>query len=151
MTKPNNWKREYQALRDYIGAHPEIVLKPNEVSIPKDLRDKFYLHFDGVRKAVVENCFSKLPPEIELLCDNYIRIEKEIKTLLHLDGIIMPLDLSSFLHNPQKGLIRVIYNRMFDLLQGKIGEDAFEKLAESGLRRGAADLFRLGYEWWAGI
>jgi hypothetical protein len=151
MTLSKEWKNRYEALAEFIRAHPEIVIKQNEVSIPKDVRDEFYRHFDAVRRAVVEDCFSPLPDEIGLLCDNYIRIEKEITALLHLERIIMPLDLSTFLHEPQEGLTRVLYNRMFEFIQGKVTEDAFEKLAESDLRAGAADLFRLGYEWWAGL
>jgi hypothetical protein len=98
---------------------------------------------------VVECYYGALPPEIGLLSDHYTRIEKEIIALLRLEGILMPLDLSSFLHNPKEGLIRALYNRMFDLLQAKIMEDVFESLAESDLQAAAADLFRLGYEYWA--
>jgi hypothetical protein len=151
MAESTNWKILYQSLREFISAYPEIVIKINEVSIPQDLRDEFYRRFDTIRRAMVEDGYSALPPEIGALSENYIQIEKEITTLLGLDRIIMPLDLSIFLHNPKEGLIRLLYNRTFDLLQGKITEDVFARLAESDLQIGARDLFRLGYEWWAGL
>jgi len=146
-----SWKREYQLLCDFIAAHPEIVIKTNEISIPQSLRDEFYRGFDDIRRAVVKDYYSTLPAEIGLLRDNFLKIEKEIIERLHLERISMPLDLSSFLHNPQEGLIRTLYNRTFDMLQGKITADAFERQAGDDLQAVAADLYRLGYEWWAAL
>jgi hypothetical protein len=151
MTELIDWKREYKSLRGFVSAHPEIVLAANEVSIPRDLRDEFYARFDDIRKAVVNSRYSALPPEIGQLRDNFVQIEKGIIDLLHLERISMPLDLSIFLHNPEEGLIRALYNRTFYLVQGKIQPDEFEKQAEADLQAAAADLFRLGYEWWAAL
>jgi hypothetical protein len=151
MTSLATWKQEYQALKDFIAAHSEIVINRSEISIPKNLRDEFYARFDNIRRAVVNHYCSALSPEIGLLRDNFVQIEKEIIDLLHLERISMPLDLYSFLHNPEEGLIRALYNRTFDLIQGKIQPDAFEMQADADLQTAAADLFRLGYEWWAAL
>jgi hypothetical protein len=149
MIMQRHWKQEYQALNDFITAHPEIIITISEVSIPEMLRDEFYRRFDGIRRAVMADLFPFLPCEIDMLCENYQRIEKEIKELLSLDDILMPVDLSSFLRDPREGLIRAVYNRLFDLLQGKIAEEDFEKIAEEALMIAAANLFRLGYERWS--
>jgi hypothetical protein len=151
MTAPSNWKQEYQLLSDFIAAHSEIVITVNEISIPQTLRDEFYRQFDDVRRALVADHFATLPVEIEMLCENYPRMEKEIIDLLGLENILMPVDLSSFLFTPKEGLIRAVYNRVFDLLQGKISLESFETMAGDDLKGAAANLYRLGYEHWAAL
>jgi hypothetical protein len=149
MMAHGNWKQEYQLLKDFIASHPEIVITTNEISIPQTLRDEFYRRFDDARRAVVEDHCSALPPEIELLSENYGRMEKEIKDILGLEDISMPTDLLIFLRDPKEGLTRSIYNRMFELLQGKMAFEDFETMADEDLSTAAATLFRLGYERWA--
>jgi len=149
MTVPLDWKQEYKSLGDFIATHADIVLTASEISVPQAVRDEFYRRFDVVRKAVVEQHYPTLPVEVEILSRNYLQIEKEITELLGLDGILMPIDLSSFLHGPKDGLMRVLYTRTFDVLQGKITVETFEKQAGNDLQTAAADLFRLGYELWA--
>jgi hypothetical protein len=151
MTAPQNWKQEYQLLRNFIASQPEIVVTANEISIPQPMRDEFYRRFDDIRRAVVEDRYAVLPAEIEMLSENYGRMEKEIQAILGVEDIVMPVDLLIFLRNPKEGLIRSIYNRMFDLLQGKIAFDDFETLADGDLKAAAANLYRLGYERWAAL
>jgi|WetSurMetagenome_2_1015567.scaffolds.fasta_scaffold12609_4 hypothetical protein len=151
MTVSSNWKDEYASMQGFIAANPAIILTPSEISIPQDLKDEFYLRFDLIRGAVVDAHYSDVPYDIDALCHQYLRIEKEIIDLLGLDGIKMPMDLFSFLHTPREGLIRIIYNRLFDLLQGKTTVDAFERQCLDDLRASSADLYRLGYEWWSGL
>ena len=146
-----NWKREYQAISDFIAAHTEIVINRNEISIPQDLRDEFYRGFDNIRRAVVKDHYSALPAEIGFLSNNFLQIEDEIMKLFRLERIWMPMDLYRFLRNPEEGLIRMLYNRTFDMLQGKITAEDFEKQAGEDLRAAAAALYRLGYEWWAAL
>jgi hypothetical protein len=149
MTKGTDWKKEYLLLGEFVAAHPEIVIKNNEVSIPQNRRDEFYRRFDDIRKYVVLAHYDSLPAEIGVLSDNYVRIEKEVNELLGLEKIIMPMDLSSFLHDPKEGLARVIYNRLFETLQGKITLQEFEERAGNEIRAASSELFRLGYEFWA--
>ena len=127
MTESPQWKQTYASLKEYIAANPEIIIAESEISIPQPLRDKFYQHFDDVRRAVVEDHFSVLPVDVRSLSTRYVQIEKEIIGMLNLQGISMPVDLYTFLHDPREGLIRVLYNRTFDMLQGKISEESFEK------------------------
>ncbi len=146
-----DWKQEYKLLCDYIAAHPEIAITPNEVSIPQAERDEFYRRFDDIRRAAVEEYYPTLPVDAGLLSDNYVRAEREIKELLGLSDILVPMDLFTFLHNPKEGLTRTLYNRTFDLLQGKATLETFENQAGNDLRFAAADLFRLGYEMWGAL
>lgn len=151
MSIQPQWKQKYDVLKDYVKANPEIYIDVREVSIPEHLRDEFYKHFDGVRNAVVESCYGSLPMEVDTLRRNYIQSEKELTELLGLERIELPVDLSSFLHNPKEGLVRALYNRLFEMVQGKITVDDFERMADSDLTATAAELFRLGYEPWAAL
>lgn len=148
MTISRNWKQEYAALRDFAAAHPEIRIDQSEISIPKAIRDDFYQRFDDVRKAVVNGHYPALCKAAETLRDNFVRTEGEVIELLGLDGIVIPIDLYSFLHDPKKGLMRALYTKLFDLLQGKMTIESFEQQAGIDLETSAAELFRLGYEPW---
>jgi hypothetical protein len=151
MTELTAWKNEYARLREYIAAHPEIVLAKNEISIPQPLRDEFYRIFDDVRRAVAAEHLDALPVKARTLSERYIRIEKEACGLLGVEKIEMPIDLDVFLHNPEEGLIRAVYNCLFALIQGKIDEAEFENLAADSIAASVMELFRLGYERWAGL
>ena len=145
------WKQKYDVLKDYVTANPEIHIDMSEISIPEHLRDEFYIHFDDVRNAVVEARHGSLPLVVDALHRNYTQSEKELAELLGLGRIELPVDLLSFLHNPREGLVRGLYNRLFEMVQGKITVDDFERMAYSNLTSTAADLFRLGYEPWAAL
>lgn len=146
-----SWKENYQAIKRYIADHAEIVINKGEISIPQEFRQEFYRIFDALRIATVADCCSSLSIDYSRLSENYLAIEKEVMELLALDEIAVPVDLSSFLHNPNEGLMRILYTRTFDLLQGKTTAEAFEAQAELDLRSVAAELFRLGYEQWAAL
>ena len=145
------WKKEYDALKSFTAAHPEIQIGISEISIPRGFRDDFYRQFDVVRNAVVEERFASLPLDVDNLCRNYTLEEKGVKESLGLDGIWVPTDLLDFLHDPVVGLTRTIYNRLFELVQGKITREEFERLADADLTAAIANLFRLGYEPWAAL
>jgi len=146
-----DWKTEYESLTQFISGKPGIVVNASEVSIPQPLRDEFYSRFDKIRAAVVEAHYAELPVDVDALCRNYLEIEKEVVALLGIDNIAMPVDLFSMVHTPKEGLGRIIYSRLFDLLQGKTTIDAFEEQCVDDLKTSSAELFRLGYEWWAAL
>jgi hypothetical protein len=147
----NSWKAEYESLDRFIKDHAEIVLNKQEISIPRDIRDEFYKQFDNVRNALVDAYYSTLPVDVETLSASYMQVEKEITELLRLDSISMPVDLFSLLHNPKEGMVRVLYSRLFDLLQGKIDLESFEKGALAEFQSASANLYHLGYERWAAL
>src|SRR4030042_3991655 len=151
MSIQPQWKQQYDILKDYVAANPEIHIDVSEISIPEPLRNEFYKHFDDVRNAVVEAYYGSLPLKVDALRGNYIQSERELTELLGLTRIELPVDLSSFLHNPKDGLARSLYNRLFEMVQGKISADDFERMANIELPASAAELFRLGYEQWAAL
>lgn len=147
----NDWKQEYESLNRFIADNPAIIVTPTEISIPRELREEFYLRFDKIRAALVDMHYPALPVDVEGLCSRFLQVEREVIDLLGLEGISMPVDLSTFLHTPRAGLARMLYNRVFDLLQGKMDADEFEKQCLHDLDASSAELFRLGYEWWAAL
>jgi hypothetical protein len=151
MFVQSEWKNEYKLIQEFVSAHPEILLSPTEISIPQPWREEFYRLFDQIRRAFVEEHYPSLTLAIGQLHENYLRVEKEILELLKIQEISMPVDLCSFLHNPKEGLTRVLYNRLFDLLQGKITPEIFEAQSVNELQSASADLFRLGYEPWTAL
>lgn len=151
MSKQPEWKQKYKDLKDYVAANSEIHIDPSELSIPEHLRTVFYEHFDDIRNSFVDTVFTSLPFEMNSLCENYMGVEKEIKEILGLDHIDQPVDLSSFLHNPKESLTRGIFNRLFEMVQGKISLEDFEQMAGYDLTISASELFRLGYESWAAL
>ncbi|MDR1727939.1 MAG: hypothetical protein LBT74_08495 [Acidobacteriota bacterium] len=151
MTDAKGWGEEYAKLRGYVAAHPEIVLTKTEISIPQPVREGFYRIFDEVRKAVAAAHLDALPLKARTLSERYARVEKEAAALLGVERIGMPIDLDVFLHDPEAGLVRPVYTPLFDLLQGKMSEGEFALQAGANIAAAAQELFRLGYERWAGL
>ena len=149
MTVESRWKQEFEILTNYITSNPEISIGIHEIFIPEELRDKFYLLFDNVRKAIVESWIGSFDFDVHTLGKDYIEAENELAEGLNLKHMDLPVDLASFLETPREGMMRMLYNRLFELLQGKITEDDFQEIAKSDLTAGATEMFRLAYEPWA--
>ena len=150
MSITSRWKREYEVLKDYVAQNPEIHIDRHEVCIPECLRGRFYEYFDNVRRAVVRSWDCPLCSEARSLAKNYVASEEELYKALNL-GIELPRDQSSFLHDPEEGMMRLIYSRLFELVQGKLSEDDFGRMAERDLAANATEMFRIGYEAWAAL
>ncbi len=149
MTVESPWKQEFEVLKNYIASNPEISIGMYETHIPEELRDKFYMLFDNVRKAVVDSWISSFNFDAYTLGKSYIEAENRLAEGLNLKHMDLPVDLASFLHNPVEGMMRLLYNRLFELLQGKITEDDFQEIATRDLTSSATEMFRLAYEPWA--
>ena len=151
MTIDTEWKRQYNALKKFITSNPEINIHTDGVAIPENLRDKFYNQFDDVRRSIVKAWSSSFDFDVYTLGKNYIEAENKLAETLNLKHMELPVDLASFLHSPGEGMTRHIYNRLFELLQGKITENDFERMVEGDLNSNVTEFFRLGYEQWAAV
>ena len=150
MAINSRWKREYDVLRDYVVRNPEIHIDLHEVCIPERLRSRFYGYFDNVRRSVIRSWDGPLFSDACSLAKNYTVSEKKLSETLNL-SIELPQDQFSFLHDPEEGMMRLIYNRLFELVQGKMSEDDFGHMAESDLVVNATEMFQLGYEAWVAL
>jgi hypothetical protein len=149
MSIKTQWKQNFYTLKDYIRSNPDIYIDKHEISIPEHLRGRFYEYFDDIRNTFVDHFFDSLHLDVDTLCVNYNQSEKELIDCLKLERIDLPVDLMSFLHNSREGMVRWLYNRLFEMLQDKITEEDFEKIAENDLYLTTAEMYRLGYETWA--
>jgi hypothetical protein len=150
-TRSGNWQNAYTQLQDFIAANPQVRIEKSSVSIPADVRGEFYRLFDTVSKTFVEEKYSPLPVEAETLSTGYNKLAKEVIEPLCLDGISMPTNLDSFLHSPRDGLMRTLFDSLFDLLQGKVDVETFEQVALKKLDANLIDLCRWGYEIWVAL
>jgi hypothetical protein len=148
MTVESKWKNEYQILKNYIVSNPEISIGMYEISIPEEFKDRFYTLFDDVRRAVVESWLSSFDFDVNTLSKSFVETENKLSKNLGLKHIDLPVELASFIHDPKEGMMRLIYDRMFELVQGKISEDDFEEMSRDDLAASAAEMFRYGYETW---
>ncbi len=152
MDIKSGWKQEYDILKNYISANPDISIGQWETSIPRHLRDEFYSRFDQVRKAFVKSWQSQFFVELSTLGKAYIEAEERLFTKLALNKHIeLPVDLATILYSPEDGMMRLVYDRLFELVQGKITENDFERMAQQNLNQKALEMFRLGYELWVAI
>jgi hypothetical protein len=149
MNVQSDWKNRLNILHDYIASNPEIYIDRYEVSIPEHLRKRFYEYFDDIRILFVRELLTTLPLNLDLLQKNFVRAERDIVTALKIERIDLPVDLMSFLHNPEEGMVRSLYNRLFEVIQKKITVEEFENFAVNDLISVTGALYRLGYEAWA--
>jgi hypothetical protein len=150
MTLDSQWKHKFGILKDFISSNPDIHIGWSEVYIPEDQRDRFYEYFDSIREAIIESWQSSFGHDVYSLSKSYVASELTLSQKLNL-SIELPLDLSSLLRNPREGMIRLIYSRLFELVQGKIPEAEFERIVEGDLTKDATALFRIGYEIWTAL
>ncbi len=151
MNAKAEWKNKLKILKDYIASNGEIYIDKYEVSIPEHLRRRFYEYFDAIRNSFVSDFYATFPLDLDLLRKNFGKAEKEIVAALAIERIDIPVDLMSFLHNPEEGLARAMYNRLFEMIQKKITMEEFEKLAVNDLMSVTEFMYRLGYETWAAL
>jgi len=150
MTLDSQWKLKYEVLRDFLSSNPEIHIGQAEVCIPENLRGSFFGFFDEIRGALVESWQRSLAFDVHSLSKNFLAAESALSEKLKI-RLALAMDLSSFLRTPKEGMMRLIYNRLFERIQGKISEADFEKMAERDLAAETTAMFRLGYETWAAL
>ncbi len=152
MTVSNGWRVAYTSLADFTATHAEIKIDESRVSIPDGVRGEFYRLFDSVTEAFVQENESALPVKEITLAERYREIEREVFDLLGLEGVsTMPASLDIFLHNPKRGLTRALFDRLFDLLQGKVDLEIFKQQALKQLDKTVTELSRWGYPYWVSL
>jgi len=150
MSLDSQWKHKYGILRDFIASNPEVHIGQSEISIPENLRGSFFRFFDDIRRALIDSWQSSLSVDVYSLSKNFLATETAFSEILKV-SLALPLDLSSFLRTPKEGMMRLIYNRLFELIQRKTSETDFERITEGELSAETRAMYRLGYETWAAL
>lgn len=151
MTVSNHWQAAYFKLREFIAAHPEIRIDQRRVSIPDAVRDDFYRGFDTVTAAFVRDEYAALPTGAAQLINAYLASERQLLHRLALTQVALPSSLDIFLHDPQQGLAKALFDPLFELLQRKIDQTAFADAACRKLSSTVAELCHLTYPYWISL
>ena len=148
MVQLNDWQSAYSKLGEYIKQNPSIRITPNLVAIPGEVRTEFYRLFDAVRVAFLREKFPDLLAEAELLSKNYSAVSQEVTESLGITDIKLLGGLNWFLSDPANGLIRPLFDNLFNLVKSKIDTNDFEQLSLKSIRDSFNKLFKAGYEKW---
>ena len=148
---PQNWQDNYSELKDFISAHPEVIIEKNHMRIPDTARPEFYGLFDALRSAFIQEKAPNIVRECGALSRSYMEVEAKAISLLKLDEVSMMPGLGRFLHDPGDQLRRSIYDLLFDLLKGKIDTGLFEAVAARNINDSFTLMYRLGYEKWVSM
>ncbi len=146
---PTVWQNTYQELKNYIAKNPGIKIDKLIVSIPSDIRHDFYQLFDRVRGEFVRD---NAPDSLEkgyALSKAYTKVSQAVTEELSLESIDIPASVAWFLQDPVNGLIRPLFDPLFDLLKDKTDLDAFEQVAVQLMDKAFKKFFKYGYMYWA--
>ncbi len=145
---PQDWREAYTELRDYISRHPDIKMTASSIALPAEVRPGFYRLFDLVRLDMVR-CV--LGAELELadeLSQHYLAAEGDLKARLGLNAVTMSQDTRWFLENPGDGLMRTLFDPLFELARGLIDQAAFERMSRQALKTAFERFFEESYRRW---
>ena len=146
---PDDFRRAYAALTEFVAHHPEIEIGDSVVSLPESVRTAFYDRFNAARDAFVEERFGKHLSETAVLLEKYRQAEEKVAAWLSLEEPSTVSVLHRFLCDPKAALTRELFDPLFDLLKGRESIDSFEKKACDGIETLYPGVFRGGYEKWA--
>jgi len=147
----NSWQKAYTELGNFVAGNPRIEIGRSVIVIPGDVRPEFYRLFGTVRVAFLEEKFPALLDEAKTLSRSYTTVEEEAIKLLGLADVETSARLNWFLRDPVNGLIRGLFDLLFDLLKGKIDAETFEQGASRNIESSFKDLYRSGYEKWVAL
>jgi hypothetical protein len=145
------WKNSYEELKKFIAAHPAIEIDAHSVVISGDIRPEFYSLFDRVRAGFVKERFSVELDKGYALSAAYAEASKAAKEQMHLEDIEINASLNWFLLDPVNGLMRVLFDPLFDLLKGKTNLAGFIVAGDAAIKDSFSMLYREGYERWGAL
>jgi hypothetical protein len=144
----NNWLAEYSDLRGLISGHPEITIEDEYVCLPDEIRTEFYVKFNAIRSAIIEEQMPAALLQAGVLSSNYLLAESEACAWLQIDEISLPPLLDSFMHHPIEGLRGALYDPLFEFLKGRIDSSALEQIAAQNTKKLFQNIYQKGYEKW---
>jgi len=142
------WRQTYSKLTEFVHKNPQIQITAEKTIIPQDVRQQFWQTFDETRREFIKQNFSNFIEETSLLGENYVKTEKEIISLLNLEEIALPQPLKEFIQNPEKALMRELFDPLFDLLKGKIDAETFEEGSSKKVTESIKKYYPKAYILW---
>ncbi len=145
------WQNSYEELTKFIVAHPEIEIDATSIVISGDIRPGFYSLFDKVRAGFVKERFASELEKSYALSAAYAEAAKAAKDEMHLEAIEINASLNWFLLDPVNGLMRVLFDPLFEVLKGKTDLEGFTRKGDASVLESYKMLFREGYERWGAL
>ncbi len=145
------WQKTYIELKEFIAAHSDIEITPSCVVLMGEVRAEFYRIFDRLRNEFLKERFA---PQLEKgyeMSRAWTEASALLKEEMKLEDIEVNASLKWFLADPVDGLIRVLFDPLFDLLKGKLDEAGFIKAADAAVNESFNMLFKEGYERWGAL
>lgn len=145
----NSWRKAYDELKEYIAQNPSIEIGANIICIPSDVRPEFYRRFDKVRLGFIKDNFPALLEKGDVLSKKWDEASQAVMDSLKLESIDMEAGTRWFLLDPSDGLMRILFDPLFDLLRDKKDLAAFEQTAARAVEEGFNKYSHEGYQCWA--
>ncbi len=142
------WKQAYNEMRNLIAGDDEIRVTSRLTVIPERFRPRFYDLFDITRRAFIREQLPGCSNEMKQLRDLSVNVEERVRRMFHLEEVAVPIDLSKFLNDGEGRLSEILFDPLFELLQGQKGMEIFEEGARVALRGLYAELLQRAYQHW---
>lgn len=142
------WRKYYGELIDLVQSQPGIVIREDLISIEEAIRPAFYRKFNQVRSSFLAGRISESLDMAQFLSTKYMKVEDFVSERLRLEGVLMPGELTRFLADPFKQIIRDLFDPLFELLQEKIEPEEFEERADASVHESFRSLYQMGYIKW---
>lgn len=147
----SDWKNTYEELTTFIAQNHGLELTPRIISIPPDVREEFYRRFDRVRISAIKENFPGMLEKGQTMGRIWHEISLSAIDLYKLQKIDIDTETKWFLENPVDGLIRLLFDPLFDVLRGKTDLTSFEKNIPEIIKAGYYRYMRDGYHAWTSL
>jgi len=142
-----DWKEAYATLEQFVKSSPAIRIEPRLTVIPEGERGRFYELFDQAREVFVREKMPTIWDEACKMSENFFAACRGLEAA-GVNQVKTPPELERLLADPARGLIRPLFNPLFDLLKGKISSQEFDFSAQRAVGAYAGPLFKAGYQKW---
>ena len=145
---PNTWPRSFETLKEFIAQNPEIEITPNVIAIPGEVRPEFYRLFDNVRVDFLKDNFPASLERGQEISRAFARVYKAAIAASGLESINVRAAVNWFLQDPTNGLIRPLFDPLFNLIRSKWTEAEFTDNSIQIVEDAFTEYFRDGYVRW---
>ncbi len=146
---PNTWQKAYGELKEFIAKNPQIEISANCIAIPGDVRPEFYRLFDAVRVEFLKDRFPASLTQGYEMSQGFARVYKAAMEATGLEAIHVRAAVNWFLQDPVNGLMRSLFDPLFNLIRGKISQKEFSETSIQIIEQEFTEYFRDGYRRWA--
>ena len=146
---PATWPKAFEQLKEYIAENPSIEISDNCIAIPGDVRTEFYRLFDNVRVDFLRDNFPASLEKGYEMSKQFARVYAAAMAATGLESINVRAAVNWFLQDPVNGLMRSLFDPLFNLIRGRTTEEQFTSKSIQIVDDAFAEYFRDGYQRWA--